>query len=344
MTDDKTFAHQLRACVDRAAPTIDVDTEAVLPRARRLRARRRAAAGVACVGAVAIAAGWVAQAQPWTPTTTEIAPAAPTASSVPADPTPVSAPDETAAVIDVEAGTIALPIDDWAWSAEDYALSRTAVTHYVVGCLQEAGYEAAFLGPVPPDPDRDAAYGVWRTEDAETLGYQTLFPPLEAEIADAGSAWDPESVPRGVAQGCYQEAQDAGLTYDVLDFEVGAHPEAPKRGIAQTLSSDAARSIRAEWRECLTNQGVIVPQSAEAGMVPDGVFGMPVEEQIRIAALDVECKRELGTTQRLADLDAAAQTTYIEENRSYLADRRAVEDAVLDRAREYLDEHGVEMP
>jgi hypothetical protein len=347
--DDESFAHELRARVDRAAPTIDVDTAAVLPRARRRRARHVALTGVASVGAVALAAGWVAQAQPWEPTTAEVVPAAPApSSSVSAEPTPAettsSSSESTHAVLDEDAGVIRMPIDDWAWSAEDYAVERTAVAHYVVGCLQDAGYEAEFLGPLPPDPGRDAGYGVWRIADAEAERYASVFPASEAELAGAGSAWDREAVPRSASRDCHQEALEAGLTYDPLDFEVGSHPEAPEIGYSDAMSTDAAQQVRAEWRDCLTARGVPVPTSPEAGMVPDGVYAMALEEQIRIAAVDVECKQELDTVQQLADLDAALQAEYIEANRSFLTDRHAVEEEVLDSAWQYLDDQGVEMP
>ncbi|WP_402467156.1 hypothetical protein [Isoptericola aurantiacus] len=149
---------------------------------------------------------------------------------------------------------------------------------------------------------------------------------------------------------CYDEAQDAGLSYDPQDFETGRHPLAPESAPSPALTTDEGRRVRAEWRECLAEQGVLgalgvsVPRSAEAGMVVVGVFDLPLEDQIRVATLDVECKQELATVQHLADLDAAAQTKYIEANRKFLADRRAVEDDVLANAVEYLEELGIEMP
>lgn len=75
MNDDEMFARALRDQVDRVAPSIDVDTDAVLPRARRHRARRVAATGVASALTVALVGGWAATAQPWTPDVQAMVPA-----------------------------------------------------------------------------------------------------------------------------------------------------------------------------------------------------------------------------------------------------------------------------
>jgi hypothetical protein len=75
MNDDEMFARELRDQVDRVAPSIDVNTDAVVPRARRRRTRRVAATGVASALTVALVGGWAATAQPWTPDVQVIVPA-----------------------------------------------------------------------------------------------------------------------------------------------------------------------------------------------------------------------------------------------------------------------------
>jgi hypothetical protein len=62
-TDDETFVHALRARVDALAPRIDVDTDRVLPTARRGRRRRRTVVSGLC--ALAVAAGGVGAASYW---------------------------------------------------------------------------------------------------------------------------------------------------------------------------------------------------------------------------------------------------------------------------------------
>jgi hypothetical protein len=62
-TDDETFVHALRARVDALAPRIDVDTDRVLPTARRGRRRRRTVVSGLC--ALAVVAGGVGAASYW---------------------------------------------------------------------------------------------------------------------------------------------------------------------------------------------------------------------------------------------------------------------------------------
>ncbi|MFC7880253.1 hypothetical protein [Isoptericola sp. NPDC057391] len=79
-------------------------------------------------------------------------------------------------------------------------------------------------------------------------------------------------------------------------------------------------------------------------MIPDGVVGATQEEQFRIATIDLGCKDELGTAQRLADVGAEEEAAYIARGRDYLQDRHAVEQQTLAAAEEYLDGVGVSMP
>lgn len=89
-TDDD--AQDLLSRLDTVVPRIDVRTSRVIPRARRRRALRRSAGTLVLAGMV-VGAGWVAQAQPWSPHTVTLLPAQPTAApSEPAEPTPTPTP------------------------------------------------------------------------------------------------------------------------------------------------------------------------------------------------------------------------------------------------------------
>lgn len=113
MSTDDEFAHQLRSRVDSAAPTIDVDTVRVVPRARRRRAVTRGV-GVGAVGLVAVAGLVVGQAwadAPWRAGPAAIGPAATTAATTVPSPTPAptDAPDDP----DVASGTAQVAAPYW---------------------------------------------------------------------------------------------------------------------------------------------------------------------------------------------------------------------------------------
>lgn len=110
---DEDFARELRAHVETIAPEISVDTEHVLPRARRRRARRAVVTGVATVGAVVLAAGWVTTAQPWAPV--DLQPAGPT---VPLEARATAGPDDEPDVTEGWPGA-----DFWYVKAETVAIT-----------------------------------------------------------------------------------------------------------------------------------------------------------------------------------------------------------------------------
>ncbi|MEU2201508.1 hypothetical protein [Isoptericola sp. NPDC019482] len=331
--DDEQFARALRAQVDEVAPRIDVRTDGVVPAARRRRARRAIVAGVASLAVVGLAGAWAIDAGRWV---VEVAPAGPALDTRPsASTTSADTDTEPRATLDPATGTITTPMDAWSWDSREYAISRTAADHYVVGCLQDAGYEATFDGPYPVEPGRDAEYGLWRMQDAEADGYASLMAP---DLDDVGAEWDTETVPAKASRDCYRAAQEAGLTYDAADFGDGP------TGITSVMYTKDGQRIRDEWRECLLDHGASAPSSHEAGMVPDGVYGVSQEEQLRIATIDLGCKDELGTVQRLADVGAREEAAYIARAGDYLEDRHAVEQETLAAAEAYLDDAGVSMP
>jgi len=332
--DDEQFALALRAHVHEVAPRIDVRTDGVVPAARKRRTRRALVSGVASVAVVAVAAAWAVETQPWA---SEVAPAGPTLDVHPSASPSTSSDADAAprATLDPVTGTITTPMDAWSWDSREHAISRTAVDHYVVGCLQDAGYEATFDGPYPLEPGRDAEYGLWRMEDAEEHGYASLTAP---DLDHVGAEWDTEVVPAKASRDCYRAAREAGLTYDTADFGDGP------TGITSVMYTMEGQRIRDEWRECLIGHGASAPTSHEAGMVPDGVDGVPLEEQLRIASIDLGCKDELGTVQRLADVGAREEAAYILRARDYLQERHAVEQETLGTAEAYLDDAGVSMP
>lgn len=336
-TNDEYFARELRAHIDAVGPEIAVDLDAVVPRARRRRARQVVAAGVASVGVVALVATWAASAEPWAGPA-EVRPAGPsmTDGGRGASDDPATAP-AAQAVLDRANGTITTPIDAWSWDSREYAISRTAVEHYVVQCLRDAGYEATFGGPAPLDPGRDDGYGLWREADVES-GYAGVLAPTEDDVDGTGARWDTDVVPAEESRRCHLEALGAGLAFDVGDFQDGPV------GITSAVDTDEGRAIREEWRQCLQRNGASAPKENDAGWIPDGVVGAPLEEQRRVAAIDVGCKDELGTVQRIADLQAQEDAAYVRRGAEYLERRHAAEEKALAAARAYLDEAEVEMP
>lgn len=341
MSTDDDFTRRLRD-VAATAPRVTVDRSAVLAAGRR---RRLARAGGVTVGtlvlvlAVALGvsalpgpgqAALPAGPTPGEPTPSVSAPAAgPTADAAPAFP-----------VIDVGAGTVRLPLDDWLIDEAGEAILLAAQFHSADRCLEEAGYgeySSSSTGLLPVRPGfRD--YGVWVRADVEARGYQNLVETFDEQGAGGGGSAPPEDF-FPVSRACFAAALDQGLSYDPSDFEALA-PE----GRTPALRTDAGRAVAAEWAACLAEQGVAAPPVDDGVMVPMGVLDAPLDEQVRVGLLDVACKEQLGVVRRLAEIDTEQQLAYIERARPYLEALRPVQQDALAKARAYLTEAGVEIP
>ncbi|MGW6128643.1 hypothetical protein ACWFNE_01325 [Cellulomonas sp. NPDC055163] len=339
MSTDDAFTRHLRD-VAATAPRVTVDHRAVLVSGRR---RRLARAGGATVGTlvlvVAVALGVSAlpgpgqAALPAGPT-----PAGPTPSSSPsaADPTAGAVPAYP--VVDLDAGTVRLPLDDWLIDAADQAVLVAAAEHSADRCLEAAGYgEHSSFSGLRPVRRGLVDYGVWVRADVEARGYQDLVETSDDQGTGGNRPPPPEEF-FAASRACHGAALDAGLTYDPSGFESLA-PE----GWTSALRTDAGRTVAAEWAACLAEQGVATPPVDDGVMVPVGVLDAPLDEQVRVGLLDVACKEQLDVVPRLAEIDAAAQLAYIERARPYLEALRPVQQAALVKARAYLTESGVEL-
>lgn len=339
MSTDDDFTRRLRD-VAATAPRVTVDRSAVLAAGRR---RRLARAGGVTVGtlvlvlAVALGvsalpgpgqAALPAGPTPGEPTPSVSAPAAgPTADAAPAFP-----------VIDVGAGTVRLPLDDWLIDEAGEALLQGAADHSADACLEAAGYgEHSSFSGLPPTRRGFVDYGVWRRADVEARGYQDLVVEFDEPVA-RGDRPAPTEEFYTASRACFGAARDQGLMYDPADFESLA-PE----GWTSALSTDAGRAVAAEWAACLADQGVATPSLGDGGMIPVGVLDAPLDEQVRVGLLDVACKEQLGVVRRLAEIDTEQQLAYIERARPYLEALRPVQQDALAKARAYLTEAGVEV-
>ncbi|MBB2923381.1 hypothetical protein [Cellulomonas cellasea] len=340
MSTDDAFTRHLRE-VAGTAPRVAVDHRAVLASGRR---RRLARAGGVTVGtlvlvlAVALGvsalpgpgeAALPAGPTPGEPTAAASASAAgPTADAAPAFP-----------VVDVGAGTVRRPLDDWLLDETEQSLLQGAADHSADACLEAAGYgEHSSFSGLPPTRRGFVDYGVWRSADVEARGYQDLVVEFDEPVA-RGDRPAPTEEFYAASRACFGAARDQGLMYDPADFEQLA-PE----GWTSALRTDAGRAVAAEWAACLAEQGVSTPPVDDGVMVPVGVLDAPLDEQVRIGLLDVACKEQLDVVRRLASIDADQQLAYIERARPYLEALRPVQQAALAKARAYLTEAGVAIP
>ncbi|MCL3859561.1 hypothetical protein [Actinotalea sp. K2] len=325
--DDDVILARLRRLAD-AEPPVAVDRAGVLLAGRRRRLARKAGT----VGAVlAITLGAYPVAGALIPDPAPVAPAVPS-------PTETTAPPARAAV-DHEAGTITLPMDEVGLDPHDSAVTRTAYLHFFSTCMGERGFGELweFEGLVPEQRWESLPYGMWQESDVRQNGYGPLL-EHHAETQDPRPPDDGESE---AASECTSALVDAGLDFDSLALmekhrngDIGWRP---------AFDTDEGRAIIGEWHQCLTDGGVLPPQE-DWEWLPPAVLEAPIDEQIRIGLVDVSCKEHVDLVQRMGDLDAVQQATALERDAEYYAELRSMEEAVVERARVYLEEHGISNP
>ncbi|MDT0165475.1 hypothetical protein Q9R32_07890 [Actinotalea sp. AC32] len=326
--NDDPFVRRLRTLADPAPPVL-VDGDRVLRLGRRRRALRAAGVGVATV--VAAAGAFTAAALPAT-TDGRVTSATATRGGPVTTATTSPAP---AAVVDEEAGTITLPLDEWFWDSADIATMETAVDLYVSRCMADAGLgaEYTFHGAFPVQPDR-LEYGVWSRDVVLESGYRSLVP--DDSRPGGGLRGDDPRVSTQV--GCYRSAMAEGLTYEPGDFEALAPV-----GYTSPTYLPEGQEVLADWRRCLADNDVAAPDD-DTSTVPRGVLDAPLDEQIRVGLIDVACKEQTDYVRRMADVHAAEQAAYIERARGYLEQIRPVQESVVARSRAYLEDAGVAVP
>lgn len=339
MSDD--FPARLRALADQALPAAPIDPEIALDVARRRTRRTRALRVAASMAAATVVTGLVAvpgfvnvgsSFMAAAPRAVEPAPSTPTAIPEPAE-TP--AQELPRAIVDEAAGTITTPIDEWSLSPQEHAEMDTAREVFIARCLTDAGYGDLFelVGPVPAENQDGVNFGLWRHQTLMTSGYEQDIPASPNRFARGADGEEALEHQRA----CVAQTIEAGLSYDPGQFE-----EIAPTGITPADYTPEGTAVIDEWKQCLSQRGV-EPPGQDEGMVPPAVWDASPEETIRIGEIDLACKDDLDTVQRLADIQAAEEVEYIARAKDYLEQRRAVEQAALEASRSYLAEQGLSM-
>lgn len=333
ITPDDVWVRRLRDRVDEVTPDVPADAVVVVRRGRRRRAARRASliAGTAVI-ALGIALG-----------------AAPAMRLLTDDVRPAVLPEHSEVVIDTTNGTITLPLDRYFLSEPEQAEVRHASALAMRECSADRGYvisdpaSRSFLTPwTEPDPIGDRRFGVWWMPSAETFGYGTSGVPSNTYgVADETGGRARTDEQRDILDEC-------GRTPTVQQFwpdtELSEHtPDF----VGLALESAAGLAALDEWDACLATHGLHRRELGGRWDVTDGErnsggtparYGEPLGPGS--AVVDARCKADVRLVERLTELVADRQAPFIADHRSELTAVRVALDDSLERARDYVDEHG----
>lgn len=333
MTPDDLWVARLRDRADEVTPDVLTDVGIVVRRGRRRRAARRASAiGGAAVLAIGIALG-----------------AAPAMRLLTDDVRPAVLPEDREVVVDTTNGTITLPLDRYFLTETEQAEVRHASALAMHECAADRGYaisdlaSRSFLTPwTEPNPIGDRRFGVWWMPSAETFGYGTSGVPSNTYgVSDETGGRARTGEQRDILDECGQTPTvqqfwpDTELSEHTPDF------------VGLALESSAGRAALDDWDACLVTHGLYRREQGGRWDVTDGERrsnGTPAEYGDNLgpasAVVDARCKADVDLVDRLTQMVADRQAPFIAAHRSELTAIRVALDNSLDRARDYVDEHG----
>jgi hypothetical protein len=231
-----------------------------------------------------------------------------------------------------------MPIERYDLSLTENGIFITANDLAMARCMKDAGFADSFpfVDRRNPAVDTDWRYGVWVRSQVARYGYGQVPPSPRGKLLRALNAKGFTPAAGEAYQACLPKLKQQGLMLPDLPDDTAGGPDAPKvLDGADPLDSDAAKAVVKEWTDCLRSRGVS-PPAGDARWFPAGVTSAPLEEQIRVGLIDVGCKEEHRTVQRLADIEASYQQPLIERDEARLVQRRRELDALLDRSRKYI--------
>ncbi|WP_147440394.1 hypothetical protein [Mycetocola tolaasinivorans] len=237
-------------------------------------------------------------------------------------------------VLDWENGIFTLPLEKFAMSWQDQWTVFQANAVMIARCLADRGYPSPVAEVdwtlLPPDDTR--TYGVWAPRVAENRGYDppaSFYGDVLAERRELlGPEWERAS------KRCSGETQGARLptmgVYTQMEFSL------VDRGMDESyqalLASGVYRDEWEKWAECITAEG-LVPDPDRATLSPISDFEGDPEVLIRQAIIDTTCKQQLGTMQKIVDVEAEVQSRFIARNEGALLRHQAEAREIVEKAR-----------
>ena len=340
MSADEEFTRALRKQVDAVAPSVDVDTSRVIPRARR---RRRGTRARGVAGTLVMVAGiaWAVASMPSV---------LPPASDV--TPTPYSGSPLESEVIP-ETAVIVFPGDRFQPSREESALLLQASVLVTAECAQARGvdWRAMPMSPYSSVYDASNYFGVWTVAIAREFAFS---PPMtERDLLGDDAPISAEQAAVGEANTWITEAEQA-IVHECASPESNRFSAA----VSSSGSGEWNAALEASTRGFDTNEDVLAAYAdlnacfRDVGLEPDAdpdSRGFPLgadaeavdDEQIALALQVVYCKTQVDFVPRLAAIMAALQAPVIEQYLPDLTAQRGRIDEAVAEARELIAANGL---
>jgi hypothetical protein len=239
--------------------------------------------------------------------------------------------------LDPEAGRIGMPLDEIVYSPEDRILVKQANNILIEACLAKSKINLSKDFGVFKPGREDARYGIWVERLANENGYYKT--DGEGVGPDSRTPYDNQEGFRDAYIACREDLKPSLIP----TREVGS-PAAPEalhwidsRAYGSAMKTTAWAQAKKDWRDCLRERGVATSEDADSWVpqVPE-----ELDQNIRTAKIDIDCKNRTDLMQRVADLEAKFQAIYMDRDRIAVNVLRSEKAADLSRAKRIVSSAG----
>lgn len=256
-------------------------------------------------------------------------------------------PDGSAhAILDEETETIHLPMDSYYMTSREALMVQHVNDLRIDECLADSGrsYSPSRADWAASVSAPDRRYGIWNAETAARYGYELPPDPyLDSvmRLVEGDSSLTPAQI--GAQDQCIASID----TLPVINYGSGFYNDATAfmkvaddgvaAGAAATGRDDVYSQTHQAYSACMGEQAIM--------LIGDGQGWMPVlpeelEQQVKVAVIDVACHESADVVQTLTDVEARYQAAYIAAHEADLVAVQNEVDGIVDEAAEYLATHG----
>jgi hypothetical protein len=248
--------------------------------------------------------------------------------------------------LDEATDSVVLPLDKYIGPMDSVILHAQLLVEQK--CMTQKGFDYKIPSFQGDDVSQNfRQFGLWNLKDAEQYGYG--LPP---DPAGASGGKGPNGTMSAAEQSADSTCSTAGQSQfkdprgadDGMSKPVGPPTASALAGAAyqSTMTDATAKKLMAAWQNCMKDKGIRA-NTRDSGPLMAYVDAnvTPLEQQIKIAVQEVECKTASPSIiQQLLDIDASYQVVSIRKYQAVLNAQLAKFNAAESAAKKYIAQNG----
>jgi hypothetical protein len=241
--------------------------------------------------------------------------------------------------LDEVTGAVVFPMDKYAGPRDSVVLHAQLLVEQK--CMAQKGFDYKipnFQGVAVPQDFR--VFGLWNMKEAEQYGYG-VAPDPAGTSGGLGLNGNLSSAEQSADSTCSTAGQNKFRFPNGMDTPITAGNLAGSAAMSALKDSNGKKLVAA-WQKCMTGKGIQVNSGGSGPLMAYvDTTAMPLEQQIKIAVQEVECKTASPSViQQLVDIDASYQVVLIRKYQTVLNDQLTKMNAVEAAAKKYIAQNG----